>query len=120
MSHGGLKKLEKVQMRATKLVQGIRKLSYQDRLKSINLPTLKYRRIRGDIIEVFKMISGKYDPKVAINFDYGNHTVICTRGNRLRMFQRHRPMHYNLRKYFFSIRIISIWNSLPDYINSPR
>ena len=36
-------------------------LSYIDRLKKIKLPTLKFRRIRGDMIEVHKIINLKYD-----------------------------------------------------------
>ena len=36
--------------------------SYIERLKILNLPTLKYRRYRGDIIELFKILKGIYDP----------------------------------------------------------
>ena len=41
---GLIKDLEKVQMRATKLVISIKNLTYKDRLKRLKLPTLKYRR----------------------------------------------------------------------------
>jgi len=41
-------KLERVQKRATKLIPGLSKKSYSDRLKALNLPTLKYRRYRRD------------------------------------------------------------------------
>jgi len=44
--------IEKVQKRATKLVVSLKNACYSDRLKSLNLPTLKYRRLRGDMIEV--------------------------------------------------------------------
>ena len=33
-------------------------MSYTDRLQRLNLPTLKYRRLRGDMIEVFKITLG--------------------------------------------------------------
>ena len=36
-----------------------------DRLVHLDLPTLKYRRLRGDMIEVFKTIKHIYDHKVA-------------------------------------------------------
>jgi len=39
-------------MRATKLVTSIKHLPYAERLKALQLPTLKYRRYRGDMIEV--------------------------------------------------------------------
>jgi len=44
-----IEKLEQVQKRATKLVIAVKHLKYDERLKQLNLPTLKYRRIRGDI-----------------------------------------------------------------------
>jgi len=47
--------VEKVQKRATKLIINLQNMSYTDRLKRLNLPTLKYRRLRGDMIEVFKI-----------------------------------------------------------------
>ncbi len=50
--------LEKVQRRATKLVPSLKKLNYNDRLNILNIATLEERRIRGDIIFLFKMING--------------------------------------------------------------
>jgi hypothetical protein len=39
----------------------MKNLSYPERLKKLGLPTLAYRRIRGDMIEVYKIIKGCYD-----------------------------------------------------------
>ena len=52
--------LTKVQMRATKLVDGFGNLYYPERLKRLNFPTLVYRRKRGDVIELYKHFH-KYD-----------------------------------------------------------
>ena len=46
--------LENVQRRATKLVDGFHHMSYSERLKKLNLPSLVYRSARGDMIEIFK------------------------------------------------------------------
>ena len=46
--------IEKIQKRATKQVKKIRHLIYSERLKRLNLPTLRYRRHHGDTIEVYK------------------------------------------------------------------
>ena len=54
------KNVEKVQMRASKLIQEIKHMSKIDRLKNLNLPTLLYRRLRGDMIMVYKLLSGLY------------------------------------------------------------
>jgi len=52
-----MEKLEKVQKRATKLVITIKKLHYEEKLRRLKLPTLKYRKIRGDMIELYKIFS---------------------------------------------------------------
>ena len=51
-------------MRATKLVMTVKHLSYKERLARLKLPTLKYRRTRGDMIEVYKILTDKYDSNV--------------------------------------------------------
>ena len=53
-----IEELEKVQSRVTKLVPGLQNLSSQDRLKKLNLQTLEQRRLRGDLIEVYKILNG--------------------------------------------------------------
>jgi hypothetical protein len=65
---GDIENIENVQRRATKLVPSLRNLEYPDRLKKLKLPTLKYRRLRGDMIETFKIISGIYDREVTEGF----------------------------------------------------
>jgi len=52
--------LESVQHRATRMVPGLAKLNYEERLRRIDLPTLAYRRTRGDAIEAYKYLHGKY------------------------------------------------------------
>jgi hypothetical protein len=47
--------IESVQKRVTKQFPGMKKLLYPERLKKLGLPTLAYRRIRGDMIEVYKI-----------------------------------------------------------------
>ena len=50
--------LEKIQMRATKLIPELRDLRYEERLKEWGLTTLETRRLRVDQIEVFKILHG--------------------------------------------------------------
>ena len=79
---GDIKRLEKVQMRATKLVNNVKHLSYENRLKKLKLPTLKYRRLRGDMIEVYKIIHGKYDKTCSLELELYQ-SVHATRTNSL-------------------------------------
>ena len=50
------RKLEKVQRRATKLIPQLSDKSYQHHLVSLDLPSLHYRNIRGDLIFLYKLI----------------------------------------------------------------
>ena len=53
--------LEGVQRRATKIIQNYDRLSYEDRLQRLDLTTLETRRLRGDMIEVFKILNNFED-----------------------------------------------------------
>ena len=50
--------LERVQRRATKMIPKLRNISYEMRLKECGLTTLETRRLRGDQIDVFKILNG--------------------------------------------------------------
>ena len=58
-------KIENIQKRATRQIPGFNKLSYPERLKKLKLPTLSYRRVRGDMIETYKILNGNYDPETS-------------------------------------------------------
>ena len=49
---------EGVQRRATKMITSLRNASYEERLKRLGMFSLRRRRLRGDMIEVFKMVHG--------------------------------------------------------------
>ena len=75
-------------------------LPYSERLKACQIPTLHYRRIRGDMIETYKIITGKYQGCVATSLI--KEETYVTRGNDFRL-QKLR-VRYDLRKFvFFSI-----------------
>ena len=50
--------LEWVQRRATKMILGLRNLSYEERLKRLGMFSLRRRRLKDDMIEVFRRIHG--------------------------------------------------------------
>jgi len=58
---GDIKEIEKVQKRATKLIIKLKNKPCRDILFHLNLPTLKYRCLRGDMIEIFKVTHNIYD-----------------------------------------------------------
>ena len=52
--------IERVQRQATKMVPEIKHLEYEERLKRMDLPSLRYRRVRGDMIDTYKYTHSKY------------------------------------------------------------
>jgi len=66
-------------------------------LKNLHLPTLIYTHYRGDMIELFKIINGMYDPTCVLHFYFTelSEDSIRTRGNRYKLTQHH--CHYDLR-----------------------
>jgi len=54
----GIDLIEAVQHRATKMVPALHNFLYADRLKRMDLPSLMYRRLRGDVIETYKYLHG--------------------------------------------------------------
>ena len=107
--------LESVQKKATKYLPGMQNLSYEQRLRKLNLPTLSYRRLRGSMIETYKIFN-TYDPEAAPNLQLCQNQ---TRGHDKKLFysrcnKRHPKLHA------FNQRIVKPWNSLPaDVVNKP-
>ena len=109
-----MKNLERVQKRATKLIRELKDLPYRERLIKLKLPTLKFRRIRGDMIELFKIMTNIYDTCTSLNIPSAPTSI--ARGNKYKIFQKH--VHYKLRQHYFINRVTSVWNSLPDEVVS--
>ena len=99
--------LEKVQKKATKIIPEIRHLPYRERLKACKLPTLHFRQVRGVMIEMYKILTGKYDvdvtPKVLRVYDS------TTRGNMFKLNKGRAK--YDLRKFYFTNRVVNAWNT---------
>ena len=109
-----IERLEKVQARATKLIPSIRHMSYERRLAELNLYSLEKRRIRGQLIETFKILKG------IENIDYRK--LFTLRNNQTRS----NGWKLDLKRFntsqcggFFTYKIASYWNKLPaDVVDS--
>ena len=114
-----IESLEKVQRRATKQVNGLGNLTYEERLRKLNLPSLSYRRLRGDMIEVYKLTHGLYDinPRDIIPLKQPASQLHNLRRHNLQI--KHRFSRTNIRKNYLPLRIAHPWNSLPhDIVNA--
>ena len=88
-------------------------ICYVDRLKLCNLELLDLRHLHANLIILYKILNGS----ICIDLD----NCIClslrvhsTMGNRLKLQKF--LANLNIRKYFFAIQTVNLWNALPDGI----
>src|SRR6218665_1430163 len=93
-----------VQRRATKMSQGYKDLSYEERLIRCGLTTLEKRRSRGDLIEAYKE-SIQWERFFELAPSKG------TRGHRYKLFKKRKG---TTGQKFFSARVVGLWNELDD------
>ena len=103
-------KLERIQRRATKMIPELRDLSYESRLLQCGLTKLETRRLRGDQIEVFKIVNGCEDADMNMFFKLKEGSR--TRGHKAALVKE--QCRLDMRKYSFSQRVINEWNKLPN------
>ena len=109
-----IKALENVQLRATKLVDGLSNLGYPERLERLQLPTLVFRRKRGDLIEMWKHFHSYDESTLAPSFKPR------TRPSRQHRFQLHTPPARDgtngAQSNFYFQRTTKLWNDLPRHV----
>ena len=81
------------------------------------MPKLEDKRIRGDLIQQFKIMTGKdkiqwFRPPKVVQSEAG----VATRGNELRYMRE--IANGNVRHNFFNNRVAPIWNRLPNHVTS--
>ncbi len=104
-----IRRVESIQRRSTKLVQNIRHLEYEDRLKSLGIPTLEYRRKRSDLIQVYKALHGLDDMKWQDMFTL---STTHTRGHSLKLYKKQGRTTQRINT--FALRVVDSWNSLSE------
>ena len=111
--HKDVLMIERVQRRATKILPSLKEVKYADRLRQLNLPTLAYRRVRGDLIQVYKIVHGLNDIRQDLLFKSAQQEI-GTRGHSCKFQKQHSRLR--LRENSFSIRTVNTWNSLPEQV----
>jgi hypothetical protein len=114
---GDRDKIEKLQRRATKLVPELKDKPYNERLQTLKLPTLEYRRLRADLILLYKYSHNliKLDtntqcPQCRYSTNMLQPSLSAShRGHNLK-YQIHH--HTGVRGRFFTSRTLNTWNKL--------
>ena len=123
--------LEGVQRQLVKLLSDKRGNSYEEQLKNAGLTSLRDRRVRGDLIETFKVINGMTNIQKEDWFVFrSEEETRCTRANsriaengdteRRQNVMFMRNVNLEVRKNFFNVRTIREWNSLPCWVTNSK
>ena len=115
-----IKILERIQKRATKLVKSIRNKTYDERLKFLNLQNLEDRRLRGDLIQMYKLVNGVERVRLVKGLNYSNSLSLNLRRANNKRIVREINKKASCRFNFLTNRIVSKWNELSDHAISVK
>ena len=104
-----LRRLESLQRRWTREIAGMSGTNYEGRLKEIGLYSIKGRLLRIDLIKVWKAFNAEVDVGLCEVFERSRFER--TRGHRFKLVVP--TCRSELRRRMFSVRCVSVWNSLP-------
>ena len=109
--------LEQVQQRAVRMMTNLKSKSYEGRLKELGLTSLVERRKRGDMITMFRIMTGKDKVDPSLWFSVPRSEAASTRQNTGWLNVK-KPARSNLevRRNQFSQRVVDDWNWLPDWV----
>ena len=109
-----VKKLERIQRTATKMVPELEDLTYEERLKEMGLPTLEERRERGDLITIYKLTNNLEEIDTKDLLLKGEREAGYLRGH-MKKLRKGRCLN-NTKKYSFPHRNIDTWNGLDEKV----
>ena len=108
-----IKRAESVQRAFTKKLPYMKCLTYKKRLSALCLESLELRRLKADLIVCFKILRGFTN---IIPSEFFVWSSCSTRGHSMKLY--YPDSRVTVRQNFFSVRVVQLWNKLPEEVAS--
>ena len=106
--------LERVQKYFTKNLRGLENMLYKQRLAILNQLSLELRRLRTDLIFLYKILQGLVDSNLKGLFNTVSHVSTCNLSLHGHAYKLHVPKPCtDLLKFSYQCRVVTNWNSMP-------
>ena len=102
------------------MVSGLKGAVYEERLKELGLTTLEERRHQADMLQTFKIVRGIDKVNSKTWFQMAAHAERATRSSDGLLNLRQRPARLEVRRNFFSNRVVESWNQVPSDVKNAR
>ena len=109
--------IERVQKYFTKNLRGLKCLPYKQRLNILKQPSLQSRRIRSNLIYLYKILNGFVDANLKSLFIAASSVSTCERNLRGHAHKLFVPKpRTDMLKFSYTYRVVQLWNALPSAV----
>ena len=100
------------------MTSGLRGKTYEEKLREVKMLSLAERRVRGDMLETWKVLADESRSGLLIRADERSERV--TRGTASRALVKEPRINLDIRRHFFTNRVVNPWNALPSEVRNAK
>ena len=114
--------LENVQRKAIGMVTNFKGRTYEEKLAEAGMVTLEARRLRGDLLQAYRVLNGvdDVDPKKWFTMTQDRNGAMSTRHTGGTLNVERGEGNGDVRRNFWSQRVVEPWNALPEEVKKAK